>query len=73
MENSEYSNHFNTEDNHWWFIGQRKILTNVFENEREYAYLKNVLDTEKLGFKEIHVKVFELDYTKFHELNSKND
>ena len=28
MENSEYSNHFNTEDNHWWFIGQRKILTN---------------------------------------------
>ena len=49
------------------------FLTNVFENEREYAYLKNVLDTEKLGFKEIHVKVFELDYTKFHELNSKND
>ena len=31
MENSEYYNHFNTEDNHWWFIGQRKILTNVFE------------------------------------------
>ena len=49
------------------------FLTNVFENEREYAYLKNVLDTEKLGFKEIHVKVFELDYTKFHELNPKND
>ena len=47
------------------------FLVNIYENE--YDYFKNVIDTEKLDFEEIHVKVFELDYLKFHNLNSNND
>ena len=46
------------------------FLVNIFNNENDYVYLKNILDTKKLEFKKIHVKVFELDYKKFHELNS---
>ena len=46
------------------------FLVNVFDNENEYVFLKNVLDTDELKFKKIHVKVFEIDYDKFHELNS---
>ena len=46
------------------------FLVNIFNNENDYVYLKNILDTKKLEFKKIHVKIFELDYKKFHELNS---
>jgi len=47
------------------------FLTNVYENEYEYIYLKKILDTEKLSFEEIKVKVFEIDYNKFHEFSKK--
>ena len=47
------------------------FLVNIYENE--YDYLKNVIDTEKLDFEEIDVKIFELDYVKFHNLNSNDD
>ncbi len=48
------------------------FLTNIYENEFEYDYLKNIIDSEKLEFEKIQVKVFELDYVKFHSLNSKD-
>ena len=43
------------------------FLVNIFNNENEYVYLKNIIDTKKLQFKEIHVKVFEIDYEKFEQ------
>lgn len=69
MENSEYSNHFNTEDNHWWFIGQRKILTNVFEkyvNKNENLKIvdagcgtgRNIIELQKYG------EVIGIDYSE---------
>ena len=69
MENSEYYNHFNTEDNHWWFIGQRKILTNVFEkyvNKNENLKIvdagcgtgRNIIELQKYG------EVIGIDYSE---------
>ena len=47
------------------------FLTDVYENEQEYIFLKKILDTEKLSFEKIKVKVFEIDYNKFHKFTQK--
>ena len=49
------------------------FLVNIFNNENEYVYLKNIIDTKKLQFKEIHVKVFEIDYEKFEQIINKKE
>ena len=46
------------------------FLSDIYENEQNYSYLKKILDTNELGFKKFKVKVFEIDYNKFHELRS---
>ena len=46
------------------------FLSNIYENEQNYSYLKKILDTNELGFKKFKVKVFEIDYNKFHEIRS---
>ena len=44
-----------------------KFLDDVYENEKMYPYLKKVFDSNDNGFKKFHVKVFEIDYEKFHK------
>ena len=46
------------------------FLSDIYKNEQNYSYLKKILDTNELGFKKFKVKVFEIDYNKFHELRS---
>jgi len=41
------------------------FLSDIYENEQQYDYLTNIVDTNELGFKKFKVKVFEIDYNKF--------
>ena len=43
------------------------FLENVYDNDAHYPYLKKIVDSNQLGFKKLEVKVFEIDYEKFHE------
>ena len=45
------------------------FLENVYDDVH-YPYLKKIVDSNQLGFKNLEVKVFEIDYKKFHELIS---
>ena len=45
-------------------------LINKYHYKEEADNLKKILDTNELGFKKFKVKVFEIDYNKFHELRS---
>ena len=42
------------------------FFKNIFYNEDEYTYLSKIFDSSDLNF-EYHVKIFEIDYDKFHE------
>jgi len=46
-----------------------KFFDNVYENEEQYPYLKKIFDSNEHGFKKFKVKVFEIDYNKFHQMN----
>jgi len=43
------------------------FFKNIFEHEKEFSYLFKIFDSRDLNF-EYHVKIFEIDYKKFHEL-----
>ena len=45
----------------------RKFLEDVYQNEEKYPYLTKVLDSSDMDFKKLKVKVFKIDYEKFHE------
>ena len=45
------------------------FLENVYDDVH-YPYLKKIVDSNQLGFKNLEVKVFEIDYKIFHELIS---
>ena len=47
-----------------------KFLDDVYQNEAKYQYLTRIFDSENLGFKKFKVKVFEIDYEKFHEFTN---
>jgi len=40
-------------------------LITLYDEGKNYPFLTEVLDTEKMGFKKFKVKVFEIDYDKF--------
>ena len=44
-------------------------LDEIYENEEEFSYLTKVFDTEREGFEKLKVKVFEINYEIFHELD----
>lgn len=46
------------------------FFENVYDYESSYPYLVKITDSTKLGFKKLNVKVFQIDYNKFHELNN---
>ena len=33
----------------------------------QYPYLKKIFDSDEFGFKKLKIKVFEINYEKFHE------
>jgi len=43
------------------------FFKNIFNHEDEFPYLSKIFDSNDLNF-EYHVKIFEIDYEKFHEL-----
>lgn len=43
------------------------FFKNIFEHEEEFPYLLKIFDSKDLNF-EYHVKIFEINYNKFHEL-----
>ena len=60
MEKKEYLNHYNAENKHWWFKGQRKILINVFKKivkinknikivDAGCGTGKNIIELQKFG------------------------
>jgi len=60
MEKKEYLNHYNAEEKHWWFKGQRKILLSVFNkvvNKNHNIKIvdagcgtgKNIIELQKFG------------------------
>ena len=42
----------------------------LYYNYEQYPYLKKIFDSSNQGFEKLKVKVFEIDYEKFHELDS---
>ena len=46
------------------------FLNDLYYNEENYPYMKKIFDSDKLGYKEFKVKVFEIDYKNFYELNN---
>ena len=45
------------------------FLDNLYHNEENYPYMKKIFDSDEMGYKEFKIKVFEIDYKKFHELH----
>jgi len=45
-------------------------LNKIFNNEEKYPFLKKIVDSRDLGLTHFDVKVFEIDYEKFHQLKS---
>ena len=44
-------------------------LDEIYESEAEFSYLTKVFDTEREGFEKLKVKVFEINYEVFHDLD----
>lgn len=47
------------------------FLDDVYKNEDKYPYLIKVFDSNEKGFQKFKVKVFEIDYERFHKQNSR--
>ena len=45
------------------------FLNHLYDNEENYPYMKKIFDSDEMGYKEFKIKVFEIDYKKFHELH----
>ena len=39
----------------------------LYDNHDQYPYLKKIFDSDEFGFKKLRIKVFEINYEKFHE------
>ena len=46
------------------------FLEDVYDDDIHYPYLKKIMDSNELGFKNLDVKLFEIDYKIFHEFIS---
>ena len=45
------------------------FLNGLYYNEENYPYMKKVFDSDEMGYEQFKIKVFEIDYKNFHELN----
>ena len=46
------------------------FVDDVYHNEKNFPYLIKVFDSDKHGYQKLKIKVFEIDYKKFHEMMS---
>jgi hypothetical protein len=46
------------------------FVDSVYHNEENFPYLVKIFDSEKHGYQKLKLKVFEIDYKKFHEMMS---
>ena len=44
------------------------FIDDIYANEEEYPYLTKIFDSTKEGFEKLKIKVFKIDYEKFHIL-----
>jgi len=44
------------------------FVDELYSEEKKYAYLKKVFDSNEQRFTKLNLKVFEIDYGKFHQL-----
>ena len=45
------------------------FLNDLYYNEEKYPYMKKIFDSNEMNYKEFKIKVFEIDYKIYHELN----
>ena len=43
------------------------FINDLYSNEKNYLYLTKVFDSDEFDFKKLKLKVFEINYEKFHE------
>jgi len=43
------------------------IADKLYDDYDKYPFLKKIFDSDEQGFEKLKIKVFEIDYTKFHE------
>ena len=43
------------------------FINDLYSNEQNYLYLTKVFDSDEFDFKKLKLKVFEINYEKFHE------
>ena len=44
------------------------FLNDLYYNEEKYPYMKKIFDSNEMNYKEFKIKVFEINYEKFHDL-----
>ena len=44
------------------------FIDDIYHQEEKYPYLKKIFDSSNQGFEKLKIKVFEIDYEKFHIL-----
>ena len=45
------------------------FLNDLYYNEGKYPYMKKIFDSNEMNYKEFKIKVFEIDYKIYHDLN----
>jgi len=48
----------------------QKFFNEIYYDESKFKYLTKIFDSKQEGFVKYHVKTFEIDYDKFHEMNN---
>ena len=45
------------------------FLNDLYYDEKKYPYMEKIFDSDKMKYKEFKIKVFKINYEKFHSLN----
>ena len=46
------------------------FLSDLYYYEERYPYMEKIFDSGEINYKEFKIKVFEINYQKFHDLNN---
>ena len=45
------------------------FLNDLYHYEERYPYMEKIFDSDEMNYKEFKIKLFEINYQKFHDLN----
>ena len=45
------------------------FVNDLYYNEEKYPYMEKIFDSNEMNYKEFKIKVFEINYKKFHDLD----